>query len=164
MNNNTKPLSVFDANGLPNLKMMTKQLIGFDNIFQDIMNHPSKDNYPPYNIIVVKNEDFDKMDYERMGGDGDKMIIEVACAGFYKNGLGVNLKDNLLTIRTECQWADQPENYEYQHKGIAERSFELTFRVANYVEVEKAKYENGILKVYLTRNIPDETYTEIEIE
>jgi len=44
---------------------------------------------------------------------------------------------------------------EYLHKGIAERNFVRTFKLAEYVEVKEAKLEDGILRVMLFRNIPD---------
>ena len=158
-------LSIFNAENIGKaIKSIQRQTIGFDNIFDDVFNHPQTDNYPPYNLILVKNPDFDKKDYERMEGHGDGMIIEVAVAGFSKNNLDVTIKDNLLTIRPNCCFEEQPKNWSYQHKGIAERTFELKFRLANYVDIEKVKLDNGILRVYLKREIPDETYRSYDIE
>ena len=47
------------------------------------------------------------------------------------------------------------DKIEYLHKGIAERNFVRTFKLAEYVEVKSAGLEDGILKVKLYRNIPD---------
>ena len=46
-------------------------------------------------------------------------------------------------------------NVEYLHKGIAERNFVRTFKLAEHVEVESAALKDGILKVRLVRNIPE---------
>ena len=47
------------------------------------------------------------------------------------------------------------EDTEYLHKGIAERNFVRTFKLAEFVEVAEAKLEDGILRVSLFRNVPD---------
>ena len=48
-------------------------------------------------------------------------------------------------------------NYQskFLHKGIAERNFTRTFKLADYVEVESAKLEDGILRINLFRNVPE---------
>ena len=47
------------------------------------------------------------------------------------------------------------EGVEFLHKGIAERNFIRTFKLAEFVEVKEAKLEDGLLVVSLFRNVPD---------
>jgi molecular chaperone IbpA len=41
------------------------------------------------------------------------------------------------------------------YQGIAARSFERTFQLAEYVEVQDASLENGLLQIGLVREIPE---------
>ncbi len=45
---------------------------------------------------------------------------------------------------------------EFLHKGIANRSFKLSLRLDEHIEVQRADYENGLLKIDLQRIIPEE--------
>ena len=115
--------------------------IGFDSIFEDIHRLASvtgKDNYPPYNVIKI---------------DDDHFFIELALAGIPRDALDIEVDQNQLTISTEK--AESDEELEYLHKGIAERNFVRTFKLAEFVEVAEAKLEDGILRVSLFRNVPD---------
>ena len=64
------------------------------------------------------------------------------------------MEDGTLKISGTSQVLDG-EEIEYLHKGIAERNFVRTFKLAEYVEVKDAKLEDGILRVKLFRNVPD---------
>ena len=43
----------------------------------------------------------------------------------------------------------------YLHRGIATRSFERKFNLADHVEVVNAQLDNGLLKVSLVKEIPE---------
>jgi molecular chaperone IbpA len=95
--------------------------------------------YPPYNI----SKDSDDV-YE----------ITLAVAGFKKSDIEIELEDGTLKIVGNSAILDSEEK-EYLHKGIAERNFIRTFKLAEYVEVKDAKLEDGILRVSLFRNVPE---------
>ncbi|NBN99612.1 MAG: hypothetical protein EBV19_10305 [Flavobacteriia bacterium] len=42
------------------------------------------------------------------------------------------------------------------HKGIATRKFTRTFALGEYMEVDRAEMADGILSVFVERNIPEE--------
>jgi len=86
-------------------------------------------NYPRYNI--VKNES----DY----------TIEVALAGWNKKDLQVVLKENILTISGDKKESDE----EYIHKGVSGKAFKRVFTLADYLEVEDVKFQDGMLVVSL---------------
>ena len=73
---------------------------------------------------------------------------------FKKSDLDINLEDGTLVIKGTSEVLDD-EGVEYLHKGIAERNFVRTFKLAEYVEVKQAKLDDGILRVKLYRNVPD---------
>lgn len=96
--------------------------------------------FPPYNIIVEE--------------DGS-ITIELAIAGFTKNDVKVKQEKNALLIEGLIE-EDKNEKKNYKHKGIATRAFTKAFALAEYVEVDSAKFKDGILTIKLVRNLPEE--------
>ena len=113
--------------------------IGFDRLFQQLQAQSvvNQQNYPPYNIVKVDDENF---------------VIELAIAGFDKKEVNVELEKNVLKIEGKSKENDK----DFIHKGLASRSFERVFTLADDVEVSGGKLENGVLKVELKRVIPEE--------
>ena len=124
------------------LSPLYKMSIGFDRLAEQFFNDPTfstaQTGYPPYNI--AKKED-------------DVYEVTLAVAGFKKDDIDISLEDGTLVIKGESNVLD--ESVEYLHKGIAERNFIRTFKLAEFVEVKEAKLEDGILRVSLFRNVPD---------
>ena len=122
-----------------------KASVGFDRLVNEFFNEPQMHNqtgYPPYNISKDENGVYE---------------VTLALAGFKKSDIDIQLEDGTLKIEGisgVLDTSDKPE-IEYLHKGIAERNFIRTFKLAEYVEVKSAGLEDGILKVKLYRNIPD---------
>lgn len=120
---------------------LTKSVIGFDSMFARLkeLNEalPKIPNYPPYNIRKVDDEHY---------------VIELAVAGFGKQNLDIELKEDTLTISGSVDSADE----DYVFKGIAERNFTRKFTLADSVVVKNAEMVNGLLKVYLERFVPEE--------
>jgi molecular chaperone IbpA len=126
------------------LNPLYRATIGFDNLFNEFERLHTQSNsqgYPPYNISK----------------DGDDLYsITLAIAGFKKSEIDVELEDgNLLITGTVKSDESATDDIEYLHKGIAERDFVRSFKLAEYVEVKDAKLEDGLLKVELFRNVPD---------
>jgi molecular chaperone IbpA len=123
------------------LSQLNRALIGFDRMFDayESRSHTST-GYPPYNI--VKTEE-------------NKYLIEMAVAGFKKSEIIVELEQNQLTIRGQCEVSDETANREYLHRGLSSRDFVRTFPLAEHIVVKEAKIENGVLTINLERIIPD---------
>jgi molecular chaperone IbpA len=100
----------------------------------------SGSNYPPYNI-------------ERTGENAYR--ISVAVAGFTDADLSIDTNENRLAIRGEKQANDGEKTRDVLYQGIAARSFERSFQLADHVEVKGASLENGLLHVDLVREIPE---------
>ena len=110
----------------------------FDNIFDSVFNlNESNTSYPPYNILKSDNN----------------YTISLAIAGFSKDGVDVSLQENELVIKGVAK--DQDEKIEFLHRGIAGRNFERKFRLADTIKVSDASYEDGLLNIYLEREIPE---------
>jgi len=97
-------------------------------------------NYPPYDI-------------ERTGENAYR--ISVAVAGFTDADLSIETKENRLAIRGEKQTNAEEKTAEVLYQGIAARTCERSFQLADYVKVKGASLQNGLLHVDLVREIPE---------
>jgi molecular chaperone IbpA len=126
------------------LAPLYRSTVGFDRLFS-LLNQASgfdaaAPGYPPYNI-------------ERTGDNTYR--ISVAVAGFSEPELSIVAKENTLTIRGEKQAKTEEKNADLLYQGIAARTFERVFQLADHVEVKGAKLENGLLHVELAREVPE---------
>jgi molecular chaperone IbpA len=125
------------------LTPLYRSTVGFDRLFSLLDSWGGVDaapSYPPYNI-------------ERTGENAYR--ISVAVAGFTRDEINIEVKENTLTIRGEKQVAENKEQGETLYQGIAARAFERRFQLADHVEAKGADLENGLLHVDLVREIPE---------
>ena len=118
-----------------------RSTVGFDRLI-GLLESASEQGYPPYNI-------------ER--SDENNYRVSLAVAGFAEKDLSVDVKDRVLTIAgTRDGEAQTGAATSFLHQGIAGRSFERSFQLAEHVEVKAARLENGLLHVELERLVPEE--------
>jgi len=124
------------------LAPLYRSTVGFDRLFSllDQGLAGSAPGYPPYNI-------------ERTGDNAYR--VSVAVAGFNEPELSVVAKENTLTIRGEKNAKEEKKRGEVLYQGIAARTFERVFQLADFVQVKGASLENGLLHVDLVREIPE---------
>lgn len=123
-----------------------RSMVGFDRLFDMIENQSrasSGDNYPPFNI-------------EKRGDDAYRVTLAVA--GFKPDDLDITAQQNLLIV--QGRKPGQPEGMEqgdarFLHVGIAQRGFERRFELADYVRVDGATLEDGLLSIDLVREVPE---------
>ncbi len=96
--------------------------------------------YPPYNI-------------EKMG-DGAYRIA-MAVAGFAQDELDLTVQENTLIVTAKAAAEDDAGQRQFLHRGIAKRSFERRFQLADTIKVTGASYEHGLLNIELVREIPE---------
>jgi len=118
-------------------------VIGYDKIFNTMLKQSTnsitnKPNYPPHNLI----------EYE----DG-KYTITLAIAGISKEDLDITLEEQNLTISYDGK--ETESNGKILYRGIANRSFNKVFHLADNIEVNDASIDNGLLTIDLEQNIPD---------
>ncbi len=118
-----------------------RSTVGFDRLF-DLLENASRgnsgDNYPPFNI-------------ERR--DEDAYRITLAVAGFKPADLDITAQQNMLVI--QGRKADEQPQGQLLHVGIAQRGFERRFELADFVRVERANLEDGLLVIDLVREVPE---------
>jgi molecular chaperone IbpA len=117
----------------------SRSTVGFDRLFE-MLNADRADTeqaYPPYDIIRTGEDTF---------------CISLALAGFNAQDITITAQQNLLTVAGR-----KPENArpDYLYQGIPTRAFERRFDLADYVEVEGASFENGMLQIVLARRVPE---------
>jgi molecular chaperone IbpA len=125
-----------DANAL------NKALLGFDAMFQDFEHRYANQinsNYPPYNILKRSENSYE---------------IQVAVTGFEKDEVAVEVDQNQLIVRAERKAIEDLETV-YLHRGLASRSFERSWTLAEYVEVGEGRIKTGVLTIELKRIIPE---------
>lgn len=118
----------------------TSSFVGFERMFDELSRtattSANNSNYPPHNIVKI---------------DEDNYLIEIAVAGFKKEDIDIQLKDSILTVKGKKEDART-----YTHKGISSREFARTFTLGEYVQVNGANLEDGILAIQLERVVPEE--------
>ena len=124
------------------LAPLYRSTVGFDRLFSmlDQGLDGAAPGYPPYNI-------------ERTGENAYR--VSVAVAGFNEPELSIVAKENTLTIRGERNANKEEKRGDVLYQGIAARTFERAFQLADYVQVKGASLENGLLHVDLVREIPE---------
>lgn len=122
------------------LTPLYRSTVGFDRVFDllDTIGKAETAGYPPYNI-----ERLDENDYR----------ITLAVAGFADDEIDIEIKENALTVKGVRKDAD--DTRQFLHQGIAGRSFERRFQLAEHVEVAGASLVNGLLDIDLRRVIPE---------
>lgn len=110
--------------------------VGFAPVFREFRSNTT--TYPPHNIVKISDDEFN---------------IELAIAGFKKDEVSLEEHQGLLTIRGD---KSTENDNQYQFRGIANRSFSKSFRIAEFYEVKSAKLEDGILTIGFVKNIPEE--------
>lgn len=116
-----------------------RSTVGFDRI-PSVLAHAmqrTENGYPPYDI-------------EKCGENEYRIVL--ALAGFTKDDLEIIVEQNLLTVRGERK---QKNGREYLHHGIATRSFQRVFDLADYIEVTGAMMGDGLLMIDLKRELPE---------
>ncbi|MCF3972311.1 Hsp20 family protein [Paracoccus salsus] len=122
-------------------------LLGFDQL-ERLAERAAKgaEGYPPYNI-------------EHIAPDGFR--ITLAVAGFAEDDLSVTTEDRQLVIRGRM--AEPDDQRVFLHRGIAARAFQRSFVLADGVEVESARMENGLLHIDLKRRTTQQLVQTIPI-
>ena len=118
--------------------------IGFDPLFdtfKQVSSTAKVGSYPPYNIYKKK----------------DQWILELAVAGFSKDDIKITIQESTLTVEGELEASDEVTI----HKGIATRDFTQEFALAEYIVVKNAELKDGLLRITLEQELPEEKKPKI---
>ena len=125
---------------------LTPFTVGMDRMFRDLEQFSnsytaSSTGYPPYNIEQI---------------DDGKWVISIAIAGFGEDDIKISQKERNLTVKGKIESKTDDDNDNFVHRGIANRSFDRTFRLGPHVLVRNATLKNGMLAIELEQELPEE--------
>lgn len=117
-----------------------RSAIGFDRLADalETARRADPNGYPPYNIELTGE---------------DHYRITMAVAGFSNDELDIEVHQNKLKVSGSKQ--AESEERQYLYRGIANRSFERVYQLADHVHVEAAEVKDGLLHIDLVREIPE---------
>jgi len=126
------------------LTPLFRSTIGFDHLSNLIDSAFRQDaaavSYPPYNIAKLSEDDYE---------------ITMAVAGFKESEITITAQNNALVVSGSVTTKEEKDAKSYLHRGIATRSFERKFSLADHVRVTDATLENGLLTLKLVREVPE---------
>jgi len=119
-----------------------KFFLGFDRLQEDFFTNATDNSYPRYNIVKV-------------GTTGYR--IELAVPGWDKSEIDISLHKNVLTINGTKKQSDlstKDTKESYMHKGLSGKNFSRKFKAGDYIQLEKAYMDKGLLCLDLIEVVP----------
>ena len=116
-----------------------KFFLGFDRLADDVFSNVGDSGYPRYNVVKI--------------GDAGYRI-ELAIPGWDKSDIAIQLHKNILTIEGKRNKSEAQE-VTYIHKGLSGKGFTRTFKVGDYIVLDKAYMERGLLCIDLSEQVPE---------
>ena len=121
-----------------------RSTVGFDRRFDMLENSTlgqGQENYPPFDLIKLGENDY---------------RIELAVAGFKPDEIDITAQQNVLLVTgRKKEEAEEGKGNNYVYRGIATRSFERRFALADHIQVRGADMKDGLLSIDLVREIPE---------
>ena len=131
-------LARYHATNLPEIMNIIRENgIGMDDYLNRFWDDTTTSNYPPYNLINVSNTE---------------SKLEIALAGFKKDEIKVYTEYGRLNVEGN---KEEKEDKTYAHRGLAQRSFNRSWTIADDTVVKEVNFEDGLLTVTLSKVVPD---------
>ena len=120
-----------------------RSTVGFDRLFDMLENSSvgqSQENYPPFDLIKKGENDY---------------CIQLAVAGFKPDEIDITAQQNVLIVSGRKSEESDERGSDFIYRGIANRSFERRFALADHIQVRGADLKDGLLAIELVREIPE---------
>jgi molecular chaperone IbpA len=119
-----------------------RSTVGFDRLFDMLENNSgqSQENYPPFDLIKTGENDY---------------TIQLAVAGFRPDEIDITAQQNVLLVSGRKSDEAEDKDGDFIYRGIANRSFERRFALADHIQVKGADLKDGMLSIELVREIPE---------
>jgi molecular chaperone IbpA len=120
-----------------------RSTVGFDRLFDMLESSNAgqgQENYPPFDLIKLGDNDY---------------RIELAVAGFKSAEIDITAQQNVLVVTGRKSEDADSAGSDYIYRGIANRSFERRFALADHIQVRGADLKDGLLAITLVREIPE---------
>ncbi len=120
-----------------------RSTVGFDRLFDMLENGnmgQAQENYPPFDLIKKGDNDY---------------CIQLAVAGFTRDEIDITSQQNQLIVTGRKSDESSEKEGDFIYRGIANRSFERRFALADHIQVKGADLKDGLLSIELVREIPE---------
>ena len=120
-----------------------RSTVGFDRLFDMLENSSAsqaQENYPPFDLIKTGDNDY---------------TIQLAVAGFKRQEIDITAQQNVLLVTGRKSDETEDKSGDFIYRGIANRSFERRFALADHIQVKSADLRDGMLSIELVREIPE---------
>jgi molecular chaperone IbpA len=120
-----------------------RSTVGFDRLFDMLENNSvgqAQENYPPFDLIKKGENDY---------------CIQLAVAGFKPDEIDITAQQNVLLVTGRKTDEAEEKCSDFIYRGIANRSFERRFALADHIQVKGADLKDGLLSIELVREIPE---------
>ena len=120
-----------------------RSTVGFDRLFDMLENSSAGnggENYPPFDLIKTGDNDY---------------RIDLAVAGFKADEIDITAQQNVLIVTGKKKEEESDRGSDFIYRGIATRSFERRFALADHIQVRGADMKDGLLSIELKREIPE---------
>jgi molecular chaperone IbpA len=120
-----------------------RSTVGFDRLFDMLENSSvgqAQENYPPFDLIKTGENDY---------------CIQLAVAGFKPEEIDITAQQNVLIVSGRKADESGEKDGDFIYRGIANRSFERRFALADHIQVRGADLKDGMLAIDLVREIPE---------
>ena len=120
-----------------------RSTVGFDRLFDMLENSSfgqTQENYPPFDLIKEGENEY---------------RIQLAVAGFKPDEIDITAQQNVLVVSGHKSDQSEDKGNDFIYRGIANRSFERRFALADHIQVRGAELKDGLLSVELVREIPE---------
>ncbi len=120
-----------------------RSTVGFDRLFDMLENSSAgqaQENYPPFDLVKAGENEY---------------RIELAVAGFKPEEIDITAQQNVLIVSGCKSEESESPGPDYIYRGIANRSFERRFALADHIQVRSADLKDGLLAIELVREIPE---------
>lgn len=79
------------------------------------------------------------------------LVIEIAAVGIDKKDINIETADNTLKVIYEKGQDDSPKEFDYIHRGIARRAFNLGWKISPKCDITKisATMDKGLLSIFI---------------
>jgi|SRR5689334_3751309 molecular chaperone IbpA len=120
-----------------------RSTVGFDRLFDMLENSnmgQPQENYPPFDLIKEGDNEY---------------RIQLAVAGFKPDEIDITAQQNVLVVSGRKADESEEKGTDFIYRGIANRSFERRFALADHIQVRDADLKDGLLSIALVREIPE---------
>ena len=120
-----------------------RSTVGFDRLFDMLENSSfgqGQENYPPFDLVKEGENEY---------------RIQLAVAGFTPQEIDITAQQNVLIVSGRKADESDEKGNDFIYRGIANRSFERRFALADHIQVRGADLKDGLLSIELVREIPE---------